>query len=536
MCRFAFMLVLIALFLFGIANSQISRLRDLVAGKYPFVDRLHGFSVQLPPFWGVRVLGNAILIKDDELHFIIIRGVRYNGNIKQVAQKWLQEREAVNRLAAQLTGNIPRFAFKQTQHGIAIYGEGLGYPYTIDPQTSLNFSFLAAKGIQLPNDYREVTAILPGKSMAILVTLLFPSDTDEANRKQMIEIVKSFRFLSPNEMVSWRPEQVRCFETGLTAATMHVPEGFEFRAGVIRQDKKRRVAWFLRKGETMLRKDYIDLQTNIVQSPFGSNAMTILTINGQASQQPQPIVVSSKEDCIRLVMAIWHAETGKDWKLKESVEIPTPPLTKIFKERIRQEMAGFEQYMGSQSEDFNLAFIAESDGLVRNGRVSGSLLVANRPHPVAATQDCFLSIEVIVSQTPTGEFEKASSIFSGFGTSFTYNPEWIMTGMEIWSQEWRDELRFVRQMLQEHREFNTRMATAWTNLLSDQTYTKDPETGEIFRLHKRSWETGDFWREPVFGDVILGGVERGSKLEELLKTEGWRRLTESLEGFPEMWK
>ncbi|MCS7193251.1 MAG: hypothetical protein NZ937_09770, partial [Armatimonadetes bacterium] len=228
----------------------------------------------------------------------------------------------------------------------------------------------------------------------------------------------------------------------------------------------------------MLRKDYIDLQTNIIQSPFGGNAMTILTINGQASHQPQPIVVSSKEDCVRLVLAIWRAETGKDWELRKSVEIPTPSLAKIFKERIRQEMAGFEQYMGSQSEDLNLSFIAESDGLVRNGMVSGSLLVASSPHPVAATQGCFLSTEVTVSQTPTSDFEKARSIFSGFFNSFTHNPEWIMTTMEIWSQEWRDELRFVRQMLQEHREFNTRMATAWTNLLSDQTYTKDPETGE----------------------------------------------------------
>ncbi|MCX7969540.1 MAG: hypothetical protein N3B10_13785, partial [Armatimonadetes bacterium] len=342
-----FLIVFSLAFLFGLVGSQVPSLRDFLTDKQKFVDRMHGFSVQLPPFWSVKVLGNAILIRDDGLHFIIIRGVRYNGNIKQVAQKWLQEREAVNRLAAQLTGNIPRFAFKQTQQGIVIYGEGLGYPYTIDPQTSLNFSFLAAKGIQLPNDYREVTAILPGKSTVILVTFLFPSNTDEANRKQMIEIVKSFRFLSPNEMVSWRPEQVRCFETGLTAATMHVPEGFEFRAGVIRQDKKRRVAWFLRKGETMLRKDYIDLQTNIIQSPFGGNAMTILNINGQASHQPQPIVVSSKkEDCIRLVLAIWRAETGKDWKLKESVEIPTPPLTRTFQERLKREMAGYEQHIG----------------------------------------------------------------------------------------------------------------------------------------------------------------------------------------------
>ncbi|MCS7266006.1 MAG: hypothetical protein NZ805_14380, partial [Armatimonadetes bacterium] len=107
--RCLLMLVSLA-FLFGLVGSQVPSLRDFLTGKQKFVDRMHGFSVQLPSFWAAKVVGNAVLIKDDGLHFIIIRGVRYDGNIKQVAQKWLQEREAVNRLAAQLTGNRPRFA------------------------------------------------------------------------------------------------------------------------------------------------------------------------------------------------------------------------------------------------------------------------------------------------------------------------------------------------------------------------------------------------------------------------------------------
>ncbi|MEZ8220183.1 hypothetical protein GG496_000350 [Candidatus Fervidibacteria bacterium JGI MDM2 JNZ-1-D12] len=521
--------------LFGTVDAQTPNLKNLVSEKQTFVDRMHGFSVQLPPFWGAKVLGNAILIKDEGLHFIIIRGARYDGNIKQVAQKWLQEREAMNQFAAQFTGNLPRFAFKQTQHGIIIYGEGLGYPYTIDPQTSINFSFLLAQGVQLPNDYREVTAILPGKSMALLVTLLFPSEADEETRKQMMEIVKSFCFLPPEERVSWHPEEVRCFETGLVAATMHVPNGFEFRAGTIRQDKKRRVAWFLRKGEMMLRKDYIDLQTNIIQSQFGGNALSVLIINGQVSQQPQPIMVISKEDCIKLVLAIWQAETGKEWTLKEVAEIPTPPIQKAFQERMRQQIPAFPG-LQMQQENLSVAFTATNGDLVRTGMLGGTFGVAVSPHPIAPTQGCFLAIDVVVTQVPQKEIERVSSIFSGIHSSFFYNPEWLMRTMEIWSTEHKIENQMVRQMVSEHREFNTRMATAWTNLLSDQTYTKDPETGEIFRLHKRSWETGDFWREPIFGDVILGGVERGSKLEELLKMEGWRRLTESLEGFPEMWK
>ncbi|MCS7225117.1 MAG: hypothetical protein NZ959_11290 [Armatimonadetes bacterium] len=516
----------------GLQSPSLSK---MISGPFPFVDRLHGFSVQLPPFWRVMIVGNAIIIKDEGLHFIVIRGVRYSGDLREVAQKWWQERELSNRVASQFTGKIPRYAFNQTKDGIIIYGEDLGYPYTIDPQTSIDFSFLRGRGIELPTEYREVTAILPGKTVAILVTMLFPSEANEQSRRLMLEIVKSFRFLSPNEMVGWRPQEVRCPETGLIAATMHVPEEFEFYAGVIRQDKKRRVSWVLGKGETMLRKDHIDLQTNIIHSQFGGNALSVLIINGQVLQQAQPILLASKDDCIQLILALWRAETNRDWSLLGSAEIPMPPMQREFSQRMLQEIPVPPNFQGNR-EDVRVAFTAKSNNLIRMGTISGNLLWAVDPHPIAPTQSSFAAMEVTVTQAPEKEMERAGSIFNGFQDSFLSNPEWLMTTMEMWGREWREELRFVREMLHGHREFNSRMATAWTNLLSDQTYTKDPETGEIFRLHKRSWETGNFWREPVFGDVILGGVEGGSRLEELLKMEGWRKLTESLEGFPELWK
>ncbi|GIX47887.1 MAG: hypothetical protein KatS3mg131_2098 [Candidatus Tectimicrobiota bacterium] len=276
----------------GFSSAQVPTLNDLVSGKQAFIDRMHGFSAHLPPPWRAKVFGNAIILQDEGLHFIIIRGTRYDGNLKQVAQKWVEERERRIGFATRVAGNPPRFAFRQTQHGLVIYGEGLGYPYALDPQTSINFSFLAAGGLRLPDDYREVTAILPGETMAVLVTLLFPTESDDTSRKQMLDIVKSFRFLPLQERMGWHAKEVRDSETGLIAATMHVPEGFAFNAGIIRQGKKRRVAVFLRQGETMLRTDYVDLQTQIIQLPYGGNALSFLIINGQVSQQPQPIVVA----------------------------------------------------------------------------------------------------------------------------------------------------------------------------------------------------------------------------------------------------
>ena len=70
-------------------------------------------------------------------------------------------------------------------------------------------------------------------------------------------------------------------------------------------------------------------------------------------------------------------------------------------------------------------------------------------------------------------------------------------------------------------------------MLCDQTCVEDPQTAEVAGVYKQSWESGGFWREPIFGETLLGGVREGSKLEDLLKMEGWRRLQESLEGFPQ---
>lgn len=48
----------------------------------------------------------------------------------------------------------------------------------------------------------------------------------------------------------------------------------------------------------------------------------------------------------------------------------------------------------------------------------------------------------------------------------------------------------------------------------NQTYIRDPNTGEIFRVHKRVWDTDQFWRDPTFGDIIgtigLAGFSLGS--------------------------
>ncbi len=118
---------------------------------------------------------------------------------------------------------------------------------------------------------------------------------------------------------------------------------------------------------------------------------------------------------------------------------------------------------------------------------------------------------------------------------FSLEPRWAALEAERSRRTSADLTRMVLGMLKEGEEFNSWMSRSWSNLLSDQTYARDPATGETFRLYKESFDTGSFWRDPVFGGV-LGTVERGGRLEELLGQAGWRRLEESLSGLPGTWR
>jgi hypothetical protein len=116
-----------------------------------------------------------------------------------------------------------------------------------------------------------------------------------------------------------------------------------------------------------------------------------------------------------------------------------------------------------------------------------------------------------------------------------WNPEWPVREAERSRAISRMQTEMVLEVTRKAQEFNTWMSRSWTNLLSDQTYVRDPTTAEVFRVYKRSFDEGTFWREPVFGGIV-GGVERGGRLEEVLQSAGWRRLEESLSGLPGTWR
>jgi hypothetical protein len=157
------------------------------------------------------------------------------------------------------------------------------------------------------------------------------------------------------------------------------------------------------------------------------------------------------------------------------------------------------------------------------------------PSFAASSAHCTLHLEVALVQGTAEALSREEGTLTGVLLGLALDPRWMALEAERSRTVSRDLTRMVLQMNKEAEEFNSWMSRSWTNLLSDQTYARDPATGETFRLYKQSFDTGAFWREPVFGGV-LGGVERGGKLEELLQAGGWRRLEESLSGLPGTWR
>ena len=499
----------------------------LLAGEQKeIVDRLHGFAFTPKEGWAVTLVGNAILFHDT-YRFVLVRAVRHDGNLQRVAKAWAEEHKAMD------DGfQASRYAFKKVGKGVVLVGTDLSYPYALLPMMAVNFGL---SGQTPPSNYREVTSILPGEKYALVVSFLFPEDTPKAKMEEMTAILRSLRFLPPQQMVKWRTERVIDPEAGMDAATLHVPEGFEFRGMVIRQGTKRVPTLWIQKGDKMMRTDHVDVQSMSLQAGATGNAFTTITVNGQSMQLPQMVVASSDDDVIQLVLALWEGETGQSWTLKEKKNLPFSEEEKRTNLQMQQMAAQGMAAMGAQMvlTPIKVSFTAESGSLKREAIVLGNYGGSGRTDWVAATQNAHVAIMVGMVQAPASEFDQTAAIFQGVTHSWRGNPAQAISALQRFTAENKQLNDLVRQMTQEHREFNSRMSTAWSNLLSDQTYVKDPQTGELSRVYKQSWETGGFWREPVFGDVLLGGVREGSKLEELLRSEGWRRLQESLEGFPQ---
>ena len=126
--------------------------------------------------------------------------------------------------------------------------------------------------------------------------------------------------------------------------------------------------------------------------------------------------------------------------------------------------------------------------------------------------------------------------------SLEANPKWVFKNLEILNMEAKKELehrnwlwsefkktqnyinRLHEQSIKEEEIFQEEMARALTNILSDYTYAKDPQTQEVFHLKD---EFEQYWRDQE-GNII--GFSDNID-EKFLEANGFKKLHIRIEGF-----
>jgi len=500
-------LVFTLLFVLGLfAYSQ-----EILEG--PAKDPLNGYTAEIPLGWKARNSEYGLIFSKGA-NFIVIRGKKTTDQ-RTIAGLLVEESKRTSP-----TGSI-QTAYKKTSNGFVLYIEDAGYPYYLEDPANLPFMFQ----MPLPRNYQVVHYVLSQKTVSLIVSLYLPRDR-EVYKDEIVKILSSFAFLPPNERISWRYAKIVEPMNGMTAALMPVPDGFNFSGSVIKQGTKRWFIYSLRRSDgSAIRMDLVDVNSGAISTGFGGNAYTVLTINGSSSQQPNFICIRGFDDAVALVVGILNAIGEGRWSKVWEKEFP------ISKEELAM-MQSTPSVPGSVPIRAKGAVLLSSDrGMERLVSISLFGTYGQNPSYTATSINCSANMTLTSVQAPKGKLREVGGIAGGVYSNIRVNPEWGIFAYEEFTKINKELNRMVRQMQRDSQEFNSWMSKSWANVLSDQTYVRDPSTGEVFRLYKKSWETGEFWREPVFQDVILGGVKEGSKLQELLQMEGWKKLEESLGGF-----
>ncbi|MDR7443091.1 MAG: hypothetical protein QN193_03410 [Armatimonadota bacterium] len=494
-------------------------------------DRLHGFSVTLPEGWQVRMGRYGVLLSDFE-SFVLVRGAPRSAPGQAVAP-FLQETRYLSRGGA-------RVYFKGVPGGLLVVAQGLRYPWEFAQSLgryTLTLSVPQARTYLQGLSYEAAHLLLAGERAVLAVSVYLPQDLDRARRAAVLGVLRSFGFVPSTQRVPYTPQPIYDPVLGLVAAQVPVPEGYAFQAGVAPQGNLRFPAFSLRQGRKLVRRDVVHVWSGGVQTQFGSNAQTRLTWNGSVSAGSGPTCLTSQGQLPQLVLQLWRAETGAGWTLVQAAPWRERSRVARYLQNLQEATRPKLALPGSQTFDLSsrLVMWARSGGLLRRAWVEARSLGYLSRSFAANSFNCEVYLQAVVVQGEQRAFEDALGVSWGVLLGIQWNPEWPVREAERSRAISRMQTEMVLEMTRKSQEFNSWMSRSWTNLLSDQTYVRDPATSEIFRVYKRSFDEGTFWRDPVFGGIV-GGVERGSRLEEVLQSGGWRRLEESLSGVPGTWR
>ncbi|GAA6756195.1 hypothetical protein Thermus77420_16710 [Thermus thalpophilus] len=521
--------LLLLLLLIGLENPVFAQKGEALR------DALHGFALFLPTGYQVRVEEYGLLATDLEA-FLLVRGMPLR-----------TPREAVAPLVAEaqrMAKGQVGYHFKATGGGLLLLARGMGYPFPLSGALSLSAlqdPFLAGL------TYEAAHLLLPGRKHVLAVSVYLPTDASPALRDQALQALRSLEFLPESARVHYEVQRVRDPVLGMDAFTVEVPRGYAFQGALAYTgdgDTSVRTLVFALQGNGVLyRKDALFLGAGTVAGgPYGaSSGSTVFGWNGQRTILQGFLCPTTPEEVARLLAELWGQERGQAWQVAKLE--PTPAPRSRVAQRLAQEEASLEGYLspmvarGAQPfrGRWDHTLEARAGHLVREGYFGGTLFGYQQQDWVATSAMCQTQLNVLFREGTAAALAKAKPILDGFTLGLRPNPEWPWREALRARRASEEETRRVLAMVRQGEEFNTWMRRSWANLLSDQTYVRDPATGEVFKAYKESFNTGTFWRDPVFGGV-LGAVERDGRLEDLLRQGGWRRLEESLSGLPGTWR
>lgn len=482
-------------------------------------DPLHGYEVRLPQGWAPLISQNLIsFYHRQEYFFVCIGALKAETSMEKATQRVLAQLRHVG-------GSQAAFYTRRTPKGIEIVGERLSFPYFLNP-------IFAVTPRAFPTSYRFLGEIFPGQSAAILTFFWIPVGSRSALMNEAREIVASVKFLPANQRTAYKEETLRDPYLQKVYGTLHVPIGSTVRGTPYRQGTKYFYRIELSYQQLRWSQHALDIQTNVA---MGMSGVTQLTYDGQTMPSQSVITIQQPEELAQLLPYLWQGE-GQMWTLTDhKYEIsnwgmqPNQP----FVQGQSQQWQGRLEYQAGQ----RLRYV---DYLlnVYQGALDG---MGSFFHQATVLMDY-----TDIPNDSKKDFYNGLKI--GMLASLITNPEWSLaaygefmrTNQQINAQlaEYLRQRRMSSRssslggggVSSEEEPFHSEMARTWSNALSDQTYIKDPESGEVMRVYKKVWDEGRFWQDPTFKD-IYGTVERGSGLERYLIEKGWTPVAESLSGF-----
>jgi len=501
---------LIFLFIFACqsTNAQSSKFQMPKEANYPldslyeskgiYVDRINGFMVRAFRNYSYKVSNGIFRIYDNSKNYYFISGFmkdNKDGSTKKVLSiisKYI----------------ISEPIYKDEKNTRIIILE-MNFPYEL---------LLEEKG----GVYKSIITITSESNLSKVSMIIFPKNSNPQKLNELEEIAKSFRIIPVSERIVYSYEIIND-PSGMPAMFIAVPENWKLSGSAIKSGS---ASWSVHYHltspyGTFLRMDNLSVEASGVMN----NAQSVIKINGNSNMVFGFVKLYDRNDCINSVFNYfwngWKLDYVKDNEKPSGIP-PNVNANSLFLKAVKNDTIryGFAYCFGTFYQDIYSSYS------------SGNLTLITMNVPSSRVSDHHLLVAIL--------------------NSIYFNPEWVAEINRRFTEEnrrlnqitqaiieekrkeaemFRNYLRENREIsenwqktLRENDEFVSELNTAWSNLLGEKIYVKDPGTGEIFRLDDKG---GDFYKEPTFG-TIIENVPKDYELQKTLNEMGFQKLPSTI--------